>query len=280
MQEEVWISSSIQSLLHREECFWDEISPPKPIATSREMRQASRKVVSAKNILRGISRSYEAVFEKGPRSNPELLAEKQLFLNSNILYLIAATDGNEDALGHSQLVARYTLMLARSLEIQEREFLRDIERGALLHDIGKIGIPEAILRKPGPLDEKERAVIREHPLLGYEILEEFLFLRKAARVVLYHHETYDGRGYPYGLSSEDIPLEARIFAVADTLDAITSDRPYRKGESFQKAFDEIERGRGSQFDPEVVDALLRIPEDEWRKAKTETEASLKLHTVH
>ena len=150
----------------------------------------------------------------------------------------------------------------------------------MLHDIGKIGIPESILRKPGALTSVEREIIKDHPLIGYELIEEFEFLKKPAQVVLYHHESYDGLGYPYGLAADDIPLEARIFALADTLDAITSDRPYREAKSFEEAFKEIEKGRGSQFDPSVVDAFFSIPKEKWEGIKQETEESFRFYTVH
>jgi putative nucleotidyltransferase with HDIG domain len=242
--------------------------------------EKAKKMASAKTLLRDFSRHYESIFRQRIHLSEADLSETRVFFNSNLLYLIAATDGNEDNAGHSQLVARYTLMLTKALGIEEKEYLLSIERGALLHDIGKIGIPESILRKPGALSEAERDIIKEHPQLGYEMIEEFHFLKKAARVVLFHHERYDGLGYPYGLEGEEIPLEARIFAIADTLDAMTSDRPYRAGQSFQSAFDEIERGRGSQFDPSVVDAFFSAPEERWHQIKIETEDSLRLLTIH
>ncbi len=183
-------------------------------------------------------------------------------------------------MGHSQLVARYTMMLTKALGVEDKNYLVNIERGALLHDIGKIGIPESILRKAGPLTALEREIVKEHPLIGYEIIEEFEFLKKAAQIVLFHHESYDGSGYPYGLAAEEIPLEARIFAVADTLDAITSDRPYRKGSSFDVAFREVERARGTQFDPVVVDTLFSVPLEKWQRIKEHTEKSLHLYTIH
>jgi len=240
----------------------------------------SRKIFSAKNILRDISRQYESADKNYSFGSDKFLLENQAFLHSNLLYLIAATDGNEDTVGHSQLVARYTLLLTKTLGIEDRTFSVEIERGALLHDIGKIGIPDSILRKAGPLTDKEREIIKEHPFLGYEMVEEFSFLHKASRVVLFHHESYDGRGYPYGLKGEEIPLEARIFAIADTLDAITSDRPYRKGQSFRSAFDEIERVSGTQFDPYIVDAFLSVPEEKWQQIKLETENSLSMYSIH
>lgn len=232
------------------------------------MQEVVGKISSARKILHDIGRRYETSLQG------------DAFLSSNLLYLIAATDGNEDTVGHSQLVARYTLLLTKAMGIDDRKYCRDIERGALLHDIGKIGIPESILRKAGPLTEKEREIVKEHPLLGYEMIEEFRFLHKASLVVLFHHENYDGRGYPYGLKGEEIPLEARIFSIADTLDAITSDRPYRKGQSFKRAFDEIEKGRGTQFDPHIVDAFFSVPEEKWWQAKSDPEGSFSIHTVH
>lgn len=240
-----------------------------------EMEKA-RKVDSAKKILKDLNQHYENIFKEYDDNVPE----KQIFLHSNILYLIAATDGNEDTLGHSQLVASYTMMLSKALGVEDKNHLVNIERGALLHDIGKIGIPESILRKAGPLTALEREIVKEHPFIGYEIIEGFEFLKKAAQVVLFHHESYDGSGYPYGLAGEEIPLEARIFAVADTLDAITSDRPYRKGSNFDVAFSEIERVRGTQFDPVVVDTLFSVPLEKWQRIKEHTEKSLHLYTIH
>jgi HD-GYP domain-containing protein (c-di-GMP phosphodiesterase class II) len=166
------------------------------------------------------------------------------------------------------------------LGIEDKKFLADIERGALLHDIGKIGIPESILRKKGPLTLFEREIVKDHPLLGFKLIEEFGFLQRAAQVVLYHHEHYNGLGYPYGLAGEQIPLEARLFSLADTVDAITSDRPYRQGRSFEEARREIERHSGSQFDPALVEVFLSIPETRWVKTKMETLRTLRLPTVH
>lgn len=239
-----------------------------------------RKVSSAKQILRDLGQYYENIFREHGEDWDENHSEMQVFFNSNLLYSIAATDGNEDTLGHSQLVSRYTLMLTKALSIEDKNCLVNIERGALLHDIGKIGIPEAILRKPGSLTMMERKIVKEHPLIGYEMLEEFSFLKKAAQVVLYHHESYEGSGYPYGLIGEEIPLEARIFSLADTLDAITSDRPYRKAQGFEEAIGEIEKGKGSQFDPQVVEAFLSVSKDRWQQIKAETDESFRLHTLH
>ena len=243
-------------------------------------RESRRKVHSARKILRDLNQYYLSLFrESDDVVNGDYLG-KQLFLNSSLLYLIEVTDGNEDTLGHSQFVASYTLMLAKVLGIEDKRLLLDMERGAMLHDIGKTGIPDSILRKPGALTFVEKEVVKEHPLIGYELLGGFQFLSKPAQVVLYHHESYDGSGYPYGLAGDEIPLEARIFSLADTMDAITSDRPYRKAMDFDEVRREIEIGRGRQFDPQVVGAFLSVPLEKWQQIKDKTEKFFHLHTIH
>ena len=164
--------------------------------------------------------------------------------------------------GHSRRVTAYTVALARAIGIESAQ-LNIIARGAFLHDIGKIAIPDRILLKPGKLTPGEREIMREHCLRGYEMVRKIPFLREAAEIVYAHQETFNGSGYPRGLRSEEIPLGARVFAIADTLDAITSDRPYRKGRSFAEASLEIARCSGDQFDPKIVDVFLRIPESLW-----------------
>ncbi|NOR52980.1 MAG: HD domain-containing protein [Candidatus Aminicenantes bacterium] len=238
------------------------------------------KMSLVKRMLRHLGNSYGNIFENQAFDFEEEDAEKEAFLNSSLLYYIAATDGNEDTVGHSQLVARYTIFLAKTVGIEDKNSLINIERGALLHDIGKIGIPEFILRKAGSLTEIEREIVQEHPFLGYGMIEEFDFLKEAAQIVLFHHESYSGDGYPFGLRGEEIPLEARIFALADTLDAITSDRTYREGRSFDEAYREIEKNQGSQFDPLIVEVLLSIPKEEWQNIKAETKIILPVHSVH
>jgi len=228
------------------------------------------KMNSANDILMTINRHHDRMLKKRILWDQKTQVQKEEYLNSNLLYLIAATDGYEDSVGHSQLVAKYTLMLADALGISDEGFLKHIERGALLHDIGKIGIPEMILRKPGSLTVKERDIVEEHPEIGYKIIKNFEFLKKASHVVLYHHEHFCGGGYPFNLSRDSIPLEARIFAIADTLDAITSDRPYRRGQNFRKARLEIERGKHTQFDPDVVEAFLSVPDEIWQQIKRDT----------
>ena len=175
---------------------------------------------------------------------------------------------DEETEGHSKRVTAYTIELARKLGLDSDE-LKTIARGALLHDIGKIATPDAILLKPGRLDDEEMAIMREHCARGYEILCKIPFLGGATDIVHSHHERFDGEGYPRGLRGEEIPLGARIFAIADTLDAMTSDRPYRKGASFEAARNEIARCRGGQFDPGIVDAFMQIPIESWSELRAE-----------
>jgi len=172
--------------------------------------------------------------------------------------------------GHSRRVTAYTIALARELGLGAEQ-LRTIARGAFLHDIGKIATPDRILLKPGKLDPDEIAIMREHCARGYEMVRKIPFLREAAEIVFAHQETFDGTGYPRGLRGEEIPLGARIFAIADTLDAMTSDRPYRKGRSFAEARAEIARYSGTQFDPAVVQVFLAMPGEIWGDLRHEVE---------
>ena len=170
--------------------------------------------------------------------------------------------------GHSRRVTAYTIALAREMGL-DAEQLRVIARGAFLHDIGKIATPDRILLKPGKLDPEEIEIMREHCARGYEMVRKIPFLREASEIVYSHQETFDGSGYPRGLRGEEIPLGARIFAIADTLDAMTSDRPYREGRSFAEARQEIARCSGSQFDPSIVTVFLNMPEDLWNDLRRE-----------
>ncbi|MFL5368734.1 MAG: HD domain-containing phosphohydrolase [Myxococcales bacterium] len=172
---------------------------------------------------------------------------------------------------HSRRVARFTRRIAEQLGVTDERVLDTIERGSLLHDIGKIGVRDAVLLKPGPLDANEWTEMREHPHLGWALLQRIEFLREASDIVLQHQERYDGKGYPSGLKGEQITLGARLFAVADTYDAITSDRPYRKASPHDAAVAEIRRVAGTQLDPQAVDAFCSIPESEWLKIRAEVE---------
>ncbi len=157
--------------------------------------------------------------------------------------------------GHTQRVTEMTLRLARAMGISEAEIVH-IRRGALLHDIGKMGIPDQILLKPDRLTDDEWTVMKRHPNYAYEMLSPIPFLRTALDIPLCHHERWDGAGYPHGLRGEEIPLSARIFAVADVWDALRSDRPYRKAWAPERVRDHIQELSGSHFDPKVVSLFL------------------------
>lgn len=175
--------------------------------------------------------------------------------------LAAALDVRERETGlHSRRVACYAVALARAV-ISDPGALRHMYWGALLHDVGKIGVPDAVLLKPGPLTDAEWTQMRTHPEKGHAILAGAGFLAGAAEIVRAHEERYDGTGYPRGLAGEAIPLGARLFAIVDALDAITSDRPYRKKASFAQAKSDLVRGAGTQFDPIAIEAFLTKESD-------------------
>jgi len=168
---------------------------------------------------------------------------------------------NETA-GHSQRVCRYSLEIARAMGWQDKQ-LGTLARGAYLHDIGKLGVPDGILLKPGALTPEERKIMQRHSQIGFDLVKDIPFLADATDVVLMHHERFDGSGYPQSLKGDAIPLSARIFAIADTLDAVTSERPYQRASSFESAREIIRRLSGTAFDPQIVNAFLKIREDVW-----------------
>jgi putative nucleotidyltransferase with HDIG domain len=179
--------------------------------------------------------------------------------------------------GHSKRVTAFTMAIARAMGLSSDQ-VRVIARGAFLHDIGKMAVPDAILNKPGKLDPDEIEIMREHPYRGYQIVKRIPFLSEAAEIVYSHQEKYDGTGYPRGLKGDEIPLGARIFSVADTLDAMTSDRPYRAAQPMSAAREEIERWSGRQFDPHVVETFLAMPENMWEVLRKDIDAQVRRAT--
>ncbi len=170
--------------------------------------------------------------------------------------------------GHSRRVFLYSIELAKGLGLAEHQ-LTSIRVGALLHDIGKLAIPDRILLKPGPLSEGERRIMQQHAQVGYELVRGIDFLTEAAEIILTHHERCDGSGYPQGLKAADIPMGAKIFAVADTVDAMTSDRPYRAALPFLAAREQIRSGSGKEYDSRVAEVFLQIPNEKWETIRTE-----------
>jgi len=173
--------------------------------------------------------------------------------------------------GHSRRVTAFTIAIARAMGLP-KDRVRVIARGAFLHDVGKMAIPDAILRKPGRLSPEEQEIMQQHALLGYQMLRKIPFLHEAADIVYSHQERFDGSGYPRGLKGDQIPLGARIFAIADTFDAMTSDRPYRAAQSIPSGRREIQRQSAKQFDPEIVKVFQSIPERIWQELRSEIEA--------
>jgi response regulator RpfG family c-di-GMP phosphodiesterase len=233
------------------------LKPPKVTDLVRAIERAL-----AKRRLELARHRYRTSLEQRVREKTEELSralrEIETAYASTLYALVAALDAREhETSDHSQRVVRYTLAIAEQLGVPSSQ-RPDIARGALLHDVGKIGVPDAILLKTGPLSPDEWVEMRRHPQTGHTILKSIPFLQVPAEILLTHHERFDGTGYPRGLAGDAIPLGARIFAVADTLDAITSDRPYRKGATVAAAREEIARCAGTQFDPRCVEAFLRI----------------------
>jgi HD-GYP domain-containing protein (c-di-GMP phosphodiesterase class II) len=159
--------------------------------------------------------------------------------------------------GHSRRVAAYSRLLALDMRLSPHD-AKQIEHAALLHDIGKVGVPDAVLFKNGPLDDEERLLIRGHPVIGSGLLGDIPSMRDICPCILHHHERFDGRGYPDGLIGENIPIGARIIAVADSFDAMTTDRPYRAGLGADAAIIELQRGEGTQFDRRCVAAFVQL----------------------
>ncbi len=202
------------------------------------------------------------VYERTRELN-EALQEVEESYRITLEALVSALDAREhETQAHSQRVREYAETLAQRLGVAGEDLV-SMGRGALLHDVGKIGVPDSILLKPDKLTPEEWAVMKRHPRIGYDILHGIKFLAPAAEIVLAHQERWDGKGYPNGLAGSAIPLGARIFAVVDTMDAMTSDRPYRRALPFHAAEEEIRRCSGTQFDPAVVEAFLSIDRDTW-----------------
>ncbi len=205
----------------------------------------------------------------------EMVGERTQQLRSALLQIERSYEDTLEALGaaidlrdsetagHSRRVAMYSTKIAKELDVAEHE-LKTIIRGAWLHDIGKLATPDAILLKPGALTQEEWRIMQRHAEIGYDLVKRIPFLAQAAEIILSHHERWDGSGYPRGLKARDIPLGARVFAVADTVDAMTSDRPYRSALSFEETEEEIRRGSGSRYDSQVANVFLSVGIENWK----------------
>jgi putative nucleotidyltransferase with HDIG domain len=231
-----------------------------------------KKDLAAKNQL--YARSLRRLKTEQSKSQKKASDIEELF-GSAVENLMTALDLRDvETFGHSLTVAKYSQVLARLLGINKADVLDDIRKGALLHDIGKIAIPDTILKKAGSLTSEEWEKIKLHPSLGYGLIKEIKLAKAIGNIVLCHHERYDGSGYPFGLKKEKIPLEARIFALADALDAITAPRPYRKARDFQAAKKVIVENSGTQFDPKTVEAFCSLSIDKWERIRYETTSNI------
>ena len=190
--------------------------------------------------------------------NSRLLSDLEELFIGTVKSLSSAIDAKSKwTAGHSERVTKYALDIGREIGLSETE-LKDLELAGLLHDVGKIGTYESILDKPGKLTDEERTIMQQHPVMGAEILAPIKQLKDIIPGVKYHHEFYDGTGYPEGLKGEAIPLHARILTVADTVDAMGADRPYREGRAMDVIIAELKRCSGTQFDPKVAEAFLKV----------------------
>jgi putative nucleotidyltransferase with HDIG domain len=196
------------------------------------------------------------------------LSELDKTYNFTLRAMVTALETRDtETRGHSMRVVNYTLKLAQLMGIRDDDQLKVLEYGALLHDIGKIGIPDAILRKPAKLSDQEWKVMKTHPQIGYQILYKIKFLEEVSQIVLHHHEKFDGTGYPDGLKADGIPLGSRIFTVADAIDAITSERPYREARPFETASKQLKESSGNQFDPYLIDLFFSVDLKKWKEEK-------------
>jgi response regulator RpfG family c-di-GMP phosphodiesterase len=237
------------------------LKPPKVTELIRAIERAlgRRRLELARQRYR---RSLENRVKEKTAELSRTLTELEASYGQTLWTLVAALDAREhETSDHSQRVVRYTLAIAKRLDYPEMD-IPELGRGALLHDIGKIGVPDAILLKPGKLTPEEWAEMQKHPQIGFNILQPVDFLKAPAEMVLCHQERFDGGGYPRGLAGDQIPLSARIFAIADTFDAMTSDRPYRLKTTVEAAKTEIRRCARTQFDPRCADAFLSLSVDE------------------
>ena len=259
---ETWVPVTSDGKVIGAVTVWRDIEPI--IAALWDMQTGIALIIAAAAILlwlilRGVYvRSAEHIVRQSDALR-SALEENERTYDATLAALSSALDVRDtETEGHARRVLRYMELIAEGLGVPAEQHAT-LRRGALLHDIGKIGVPDHILRKPGPLTENEWYTMKTHPDLGARIIANIPFLEDVAMIIRAHHERWDGNGYPEGLAGEQIPLGARIFAVADSFDAMTSDRPYRRGRQLDEAVAEIERCANTQFDPAVVAAFLAVP---------------------
>jgi putative nucleotidyltransferase with HDIG domain len=302
---DIWMpgASGIELLSMAQQAQWDvgfilvtgEVQVDTAISALR-MRAADflLKPLTSEDVVKSVMRAYERLLERRQarayrdsletgiqRRTHELeiaLGELETNYHMTLEALVGALDAREhETFSHSFRVRAYTRYLARRAGYPPAH-LPALEQGSLLHDIGKIAVTDAILLKPAKLTPEEWIEMRKHPTAGDEMLKRVPFLRPASAIVRHHHERFDGTGYPDGLKGVEIPLGARLFTVADTLDAMTSDRSYRKSPGVEAARAEIARCSGTQFDPHIVELFLKVPADTWTELRTKAGNDLVMAT--
>ncbi|HTS69475.1 MAG TPA: HD domain-containing phosphohydrolase [Terriglobia bacterium] len=244
------------------------LKPLRAEEVTHAVKRAFEQLMAARQ-MRAYQGSLESTIQRRTLELEKALSELESNYQMTLEALVAALDAREhETFSHSLRVRAYTRHLARQGGYPPA-LLPPLEQGALLHDIGKIAVADAILLKPAKLNEEEWVEMRKHPAAGDDILRRVPFLRPASAIVRHHHERFDGTGYPDSLKAAEIPLGARLFTVADTLDAMTTDRAYRKAPGFEAARAEIQRCGGKQFDPHIVDMFLKIPLPTWMQVRDE-----------
>lgn len=233
--------------------------------------QRSYQSLLTRRAARHYQESLETSIQRRTRDLQSALHNVENNYQATLEALVAALDAREhETYAHSFRVRSYTIRLARQIGYPPA-LLPQLEQASLLHDIGKIAVRDSILLKPSKLTEDEWVEMKKHPVAGEQILQRVSFLRPATGIIRHHHERFDGKGYPDGIVGEDIPLGARIFAFADTMDAMTSDRPYRKALGWDTVNDEVQRCSGDQFDPYMAEAFLSIPTETWQDIRQSIE---------
>jgi cyclic di-GMP phosphodiesterase len=223
--------------------------------------------------------NLEKLVEDRTQKWKEALADLERSYDMTLEALGDALDAKDaETQDHCKRVTAFTIAIAQKMCLPKEE-IKVIARGAFLHDIGKMAIPDEILRKPGKLTDDEMAIMREHAYSGYRIVGKIPFLFEAAKIVYSHQEWYDGSGYPRGLKGDEIPLGARIFSIADTLDAMRTTRRYRPAQTFQAVREEVKKFSGKQFDPSIVEKFLEIPENVWEDLRKEIDGQF-MHFPH
>jgi putative nucleotidyltransferase with HDIG domain len=249
----------------------DFLLKPFTLETLEQSVSRAFRLLQREREARAYRTSLEASIERRTRDLMRALHEVEENYQTTLEALVLALDAREhETYAHSLRVRAYTLHLAR-LVSYPLALMPALGHAALLHDIGKIAVADAILLKPGKLTEEEWVQMRRHVMAGVQILNRIPFLKPSAPIVQHHHERYDGKGYPHGAAGEQIPLGARLFALADTLDAMTSDRAYRKAVGLSEVRAEVKRQQGTQFDPQVADLFLRVPETAWLQIRDSVE---------